>query len=591
MSFQARWRELKKAVWTSKRPTGLSVDFTYLKPGKTINDVEGEDVFVGEEALMKYLDKIDLGKTPRNLDPDFEEAHDSSDSSNDSEDENQSETNARQPGVEEESKEDSQINKQSTVDVNHVAANDDPSEFAVLESDAENVDGDDKGQPGDATDDGAVQLPVPPEMRFDDRLLSSLGGVENSASGVVPGNFLKEMGVNGWSELATHTPYDYLQEPRGDSGPTPRALAAASTPSGAMFYFLQPRLWEDITAESTDYFSATIDERVEGQHPKQVARERKHREYKAKSREAIREEVLKAPPIEARELPNDDPAATKDRAWKLRPVIDALQERFAAGFTLPAIMSFDEAMLPSRSTFNRMRVYIKDKPHKWGTKLFMLWCSTTAYCIRRTWEGVDVHDQLRLQRYSLQLCIKYKKYYKGLFLGLVDLAIINSYTVFNAACAASGHPKMSHVKFLKELHLELCQLRDEDWEIVSTNASFQATPSKESNAHRARRANHKPLLNDEWRPGNNNQGRKRRTRAWKVCSLVKDTSSARGGDSSTYCSTCTLQTSSKKPMARRVFLCEKKRHAMKGELRSCFDIWHKCWSNGALAPAPQQGGK
>ncbi|KAL3665418.1 hypothetical protein V7S43_009454 [Phytophthora oleae] len=28
-------------------------------------------------------------------------------------------------------------------------------------------------------------------------------------------------------------------------------------------------------------------------------------------------------------------------------------------------------------------------------------------------------------KYSLQLCIKYKKYYKGLFLGLVDLSIIN----------------------------------------------------------------------------------------------------------------------------------------------------------------------
>ncbi|KAK1930141.1 hypothetical protein P3T76_014375 [Phytophthora citrophthora] len=64
-AFQARWRELKKAGWTSKRPTGLglSVNFTYLKPGKTIKDVKGEDVLVGEEALMKYLDKIDLGKT------------------------------------------------------------------------------------------------------------------------------------------------------------------------------------------------------------------------------------------------------------------------------------------------------------------------------------------------------------------------------------------------------------------------------------------------------------------------------------------------------------------------------------------------
>ncbi|OWZ11623.1 hypothetical protein PHMEG_00015327 [Phytophthora megakarya] len=45
-------------------------------------------------------------------------------------------------------------------------------------------------------------------------------------------------------------------------------------------------------------------------------------------------------------------------------------------------MAFDEAMLPPRSTFNRMRVYMKDKPHKWGTKLSMMCCSSTAYCIR-----------------------------------------------------------------------------------------------------------------------------------------------------------------------------------------------------------------
>ncbi|OWZ07661.1 hypothetical protein PHMEG_00019921 [Phytophthora megakarya] len=31
-------------------------------------------------------------------------------------------------------------------------------------------------------------------------------------------------------------------------------------------------------------------------------------------------------------------------------------------------------MLPSQSSFNRMRVFMKDKPHRWGTKLFMLCC-------------------------------------------------------------------------------------------------------------------------------------------------------------------------------------------------------------------------
>ncbi|KAG3231694.1 hypothetical protein PI124_g23212 [Phytophthora idaei] len=77
--------------------------------------------------------------------------------------------------------------------------------------------------------------------------------------------------------------------------------------------------------------------------------------------------------------------------------------------------------------------------------------------------GVDAHDQLRLQRYSLQLCMKYKKYYKGLFMGLVDLAIINAYIVYNAARVTTNKLKMGHVKFLKQLHLELCQLRRKTW--------------------------------------------------------------------------------------------------------------------------------
>ncbi|ETN21670.1 hypothetical protein PPTG_01801 [Phytophthora nicotianae INRA-310] len=60
MAFRARWREMKKDGWTSKKPSGVSVDYIYLKPGKTIKDVEEEDVFIGKEALMKYLDKIEV---------------------------------------------------------------------------------------------------------------------------------------------------------------------------------------------------------------------------------------------------------------------------------------------------------------------------------------------------------------------------------------------------------------------------------------------------------------------------------------------------------------------------------------------------
>lgn len=340
-------------------------------------------------------------------------------------------------------------------DANLVEASDDPRVFVTFDSDAENDDGDDESEDHLEDISGAdIQLPGPPQLRFDGDLVSAVGGMANIASGSLSDTFLKMMADTGWSDVATTTPYEYLQQPyeprpatamyddypnlyKGASGPTDKAIRAAATPSGAFFYFMQPDLWESIAEETNTYFREHIDERVDGLHAKQVVRERKNTGYKSKSKEKLRNELESSADITPRELcvflglliarsivpnkeklahhwrttdegaiprgcfgffmarnrfmhlsrnlhfsRNGDERAATDRAWKLRPVIDALQNRFAAGYTPPSIMAFDEAMLPSRSTFNRMRVYMKDKPHKWGTKLFMLCCSTTAYCIR-----------------------------------------------------------------------------------------------------------------------------------------------------------------------------------------------------------------
>ncbi|OWY98329.1 hypothetical protein PHMEG_00030930 [Phytophthora megakarya] len=48
----------------------------------------------------------------------------------------------------------------------------------------------------------------------------------------------------------------------------------------------------------------------------------------------------------------------------------------------------------------------------------------------RAMGGVDVHDQLRMQRYSVQQCYNTRKYYKTLFLGLFDMALVNAFIVF-----------------------------------------------------------------------------------------------------------------------------------------------------------------
>lgn len=79
---------------------------------------------------------------------------------------------------------------------------------------------------------------------------------------------------------------------------------------------------------------------------------------------------------------NEDPRAKTDRAWKVRSVVDCLQATFKRGYTTPPVLSFDEGILPSRSRYNPTRQYLKDKPHKWGTKLFITCCASSAYCLR-----------------------------------------------------------------------------------------------------------------------------------------------------------------------------------------------------------------
>ncbi|KAG1689608.1 hypothetical protein DVH05_028512 [Phytophthora capsici] len=559
--FRLRWAELTKEGWRSRPPTGLSNDYMYLKPGKTKKDVRGADYFVGEEELMKYLDRMDLAEAAResladvgsatvnqdipnpsngvqpacastsaegqlpgclttvangeettaattgasiavgtNLDEEGQAASEgesvsstlryesphvtnrqsrSSVVSSGSEFSPSPRRNLREEFEAEEKENSEELDDNRTnepvlvesdlhpsarmstaqSDVNICQDTDNPDDFTAMESDAEN----DDGCPGDEEcveeEDTSLVESDNEEETFEDAVfdkgfLEAAGGIDVVAGGTVSAATLADMSVNGWTEPVSFTPYPYLDEPYearssdamssdfpnlygGDYGPSSRALEAASTVMGSFFYFVQPQLWNDIAEASTEYFMEKIDERVEGQYEKQLVRERKQPRYRKSTREEIKASLLTTPDVSARELcifighliartispnkeklehhwkttdegaiprgrfglymtrdrfmhisrnlhfsSNADPRAVSDRAWKLRPVIDTLQERFKSGYRPPPVMAFDEAMLPSRSSFNRMRVYMKDKPHKWGTKLFMLCCSSSAYCIR-----------------------------------------------------------------------------------------------------------------------------------------------------------------------------------------------------------------
>ena len=212
--------------------------------------------------------------------------------------------------------------------------------------------------------------------------------------------------------------------------------AAAESPLALFFYFLPKRLWQTIAKESNRYHRQQIGVRAgrlrANQKKNQPAGKRveTQAEIRARLREA---HVAFEPheycklvglliarmlcphkqrlsrhwsPVAVGALPsgtfskhmtrnrfdmimqslhftdNTDVRAATDRAWKLRSVIDCLQATFRRGYSTPPVLSFDEGVLPSRSRYNPTRQYLKDKPHKWGTKLFVTCCATSAYCLR-----------------------------------------------------------------------------------------------------------------------------------------------------------------------------------------------------------------
>ena len=67
-----------------------------------------------------------------------------------------------------------------------------------------------------------------------------------------------------------------------------------------------------------------------------------------------------------------------DRLYKVRPLLDLLSVQFAKHVQLGSMVAVDESMIPFKGN-TYWRQYCKDKPIKWGIKLFCLCCSETGY--------------------------------------------------------------------------------------------------------------------------------------------------------------------------------------------------------------------
>lgn len=73
---------------------------------------------------------------------------------------------------------------------------------------------------------------------------------------------------------------------------------------------------------------------------------------------------------------NNEAPQARDKLWKLRSVVDVLQARFLSGWSLPSKSSFDEGVLPATSKRNTTRMFMPDRPRRYGSSY--LWSATLS---------------------------------------------------------------------------------------------------------------------------------------------------------------------------------------------------------------------
>ncbi|ETK78367.1 hypothetical protein L915_15585 [Phytophthora nicotianae] len=128
---------------------------------------------------------------------------------------------------------------------------------------------------------------------------------------------------------------------------------------------------------------------------------------------------------------------------------------------------------------------------------------------------------------------------------------------------------------MKRLHLQLTQLQESDMFDGNTFCEREQIAGASGFGVAGHVTTHVAQLVDEWRSRDTQP--KRRQRACKVCSLMQG---AKPHTTAYYCSECDGNAP--------IYLCMRPRHVIRGELTTCFDVWHKEWSEGKLRPSNQE---
>ena len=182
--------------------------------------------------------------------------------------------------------------------------------------------------------------------------------------------------------------------------------------------------------------------------------------------------------------------------------------------------------------------------------------------------GADVHDQKRLQRFSIQTHVRYKKYYKSIALGLFDIALVNMYVLHEESMKKTKKRSMTHAQWRRQLANELIEVGREIMDDKHVYGSYNEPIAPIVPVHTPNPDDHVLVRTTETRgPGVRNQ---RKQRACRVCSMLRSQGRIqRGRDTTTFCKKCTDE---KGPSAPAVFLCSTPRQELGG--LSCFRYYH-----------------
>ena len=205
----------------------------------------------------------------------------------------------------------------------------------------------------------------------------------------------------------------------------------------------------------------------------------------------------------------------------------------------------------------------KEKDGSWTT----VPCPELIELYNHAMGGVDQHDQLRLHRYSIQTRTRFRKYYKAIFLAVVDMAMVNGYIIHRHSCRSKGTRAPTHAEYLEQLHEQLLALNHSDFEHhpLAENLATEPLPELE----------HKMVQTDEMYRG------KHRPFLCKVCSALSTVpkKDRRSFESSYVCKACESE------FGGRVALCI---CARRGQTLTCAQIWHDAWNNGHAIPPEQR---